>query len=135
MFREVIDNKYKPGQVWSYKTRLGEENSTILIIGAEEEVINEKQWKIFFHVIINNIQLSTSEGTIINSLNSISFPKDVLERSLNKLVGTKEGIPRYLSLSYREDIKAGEGGYFGSTIANAIEYIDRDLKCHPMAWH
>jgi hypothetical protein len=135
MFRETKDDKYCPGQIWKYHTRPGEEGSTILILGSEVEIINERPWKTFFHVIINNLNLHTREGAIVNTINRIYFPKEVLETSLTVMIGIQEVVPRYLSLSYREDIRSGEGGYFASTIANAIDFIEEQLKEHPLAWH
>ena len=52
--KEVQDAKYKPGQVWSYKTRPNEQKSTVTILRVDETA----QAKRIVHIRVEHVQLT-----------------------------------------------------------------------------
>lgn len=56
--KEVSDDKYKPGQVWSYKTRADEHESTLTILRVEQG----PEKKRIVHIRVDHVQLTNCTG-------------------------------------------------------------------------
>jgi hypothetical protein len=54
----IVDSTYKPGQVWSYKTRPGEASSTITILRVEAT----PKLGTIIHVRVDDIHFSSCKG-------------------------------------------------------------------------
>ena len=83
--REVHDEKYKPGQVWSYKTRSNEQESTLTILRVEET----QEKKRIVHIRVDHIQLTDcTGGPAPDTFEHMPFAKDALDESVTKVVRT-----------------------------------------------
>jgi hypothetical protein len=86
------DSKFRPGQVWAYQTREGEESSTITILRVE----SLPKIGVIVHVRLDGIRLKNcSGGPSPTSIGHAPFAKDALDRSVTKLVEKRRALPEY----------------------------------------
>jgi hypothetical protein len=85
------DCVFKPGQVWNYDTRAGEENSTIIIMG-----FTQGKGDLIVHVILRDITLVVNNGNkIINQICFVPISYPSLLRSVTNLKETLDIIVDY----------------------------------------
>src|SRR5688572_12692382 len=58
MFTDTDKSEFKVGQVWNYKTRAGEENSTLVVLKVETAA----GWSNIVHVGLTGLKLKTGAG-------------------------------------------------------------------------
>src|SRR6266513_4745920 len=58
MFKDTDKSEFKVGQVWNYRTRPGEENSTLVVLKVE----TAPGWKTIVHVGVTGLKIKTSRG-------------------------------------------------------------------------
>jgi hypothetical protein len=88
----VTDVKYSPGQVWDYRTRDGEESSTITVLRVE----SLPKIGVIIHVRIDGIRLKNcSGGPGPTTIGHAPFTKDALDRSVTKLIEQQHTLPDY----------------------------------------
>lgn len=83
--------KYKVGQEWNYKTRKGEENSTLKILKIEEY---PKHGKVI-HISIGGLKVGNPnvEKGFANEFTHIPISEIALDRSVTKLKNEKVKLP------------------------------------------
>lgn len=115
---------YSEGQVWQYKTRQGEENSTVLINKVET---NEKLGNIF-HISIDGVKVKNSRvtGGISSELPHFPVSEETLKISLTKLIGKKAPNPDYLEgyNTWKSAFDAGGAGIFTISISDIIGIVE-----------
>ncbi len=94
MFSFAKAEQFSEGQVWSYETRIGEENSTVLINRIET---NEKFGKIY-HISLNEVKVKSPHiaGGFSTELPHFPVAEETLKKSLLKLVGNAAPHPQHL---------------------------------------
>ncbi len=118
--KEVHDEKYKPGQVWSYKTRVNEQESTLTILRLEET----PEKKRIVHVRVDHIQLTNcTGGPAPNTFEHMPFAKDALDQSVIKVVRTG-AVPDFRSgySEWRAAWDAGKASYYTISVALALDF-------------
>jgi len=119
---------YSEGQVWSYETRLGEENSTVLINKIEEDA---KLGKIF-HVSVDGIKVKNRhvDGGISTELPHLPVSEETLKESLIKLVGKQAPNPSYLEgyRTWRAAFDAGNAGIFRISLWEIIGFVEETIN-------
>jgi hypothetical protein len=109
------DNKYRPGQVWHFKTRPGEENSVLTILKIE----SAPKIGTILHVRVDGVRLrNCTGGPEPDNFEHMPFTRDAIERSVTKLAAEKKDIPPFED-GYDEWRKAC-GGVYTITVAEAI---------------
>ena len=89
--REVTDPKYKPGQVWSYQTRPGEDASTLTVLRVEEA----PEKKRIVHIRVDRIQLKNcAGGPGPDTAGHMPFAREALDASVIKVLRTGD-VPDY----------------------------------------
>src|SRR5215471_15716123 len=89
--KEVSDPKYKPGQVWTYTTRPGEEQSTLTILRVEE--LSDK--KRIVHIRVDHIRLKNcTGGPEPDNVQHMPFVRYALDASVIKLIRSGD-VPDY----------------------------------------
>src|SRR5947207_3386083 len=58
MFKDTDKSEFKVGQVWNYRTRPGEENSTLVVLKVE----TAPGWKTIVHIGVTGVKLKTAKG-------------------------------------------------------------------------
>lgn len=81
------DPKFKPGQVWSYKTRPGEEESTLSILRIE----SSPKLGVIIHIRVNDFQFKNcTGGPAPHTLGHAPFSRAAIDSSVVKLLRTVE---------------------------------------------
>lgn len=71
---QYIDDTFKAGQVWSYHTRPGEEESKVTILKIEED----DKLGVIVHIAINDLNMKSPEGTKDN-IGHLPYEKTALK--------------------------------------------------------
>lgn len=119
----TTDSKYNPGQIWSYRTRSGEDASTITILRVE----TLPKIGTIIHVRIDGIVLKNCSGGFSpHVIEHAPFSKDAVDRSVFRLVGQKETLPDY-EAGY-SDWRAHCGGVYTITIAQMLSVDEQTFN-------
>ena len=129
--KTVNDEKYKPGQVWSYKTRGDEEKSTITILRIEE-LADKKR---IIHIRVDHIHLKNCRGgPEPESFEHMPFAREALDSSTVKLLNTGP-VPDFKNGydEWRSAWDANNAGIYTITVAQALDVsqatFDQSLGC------
>ena len=119
----VDDPTYKPGQVWSYKTRPGEEESTITILRVE----STPKLGTIVHVQIQKWKLENCKGNTGDStMDHAPFSKAAIDKSVVKLLRTEKDIPDF-DEGYK-DWLSHCGGVYTMSVADALSLTNKKMK-------
>ena len=121
--KEVHDEKYKPGQVWSYKTRANEQESTLTILRVEET----PEKKRIVHIRVDHIQLTNCTGKPApDTFEHMPFSKEALNESVIKVVHTG-AVPDFRSgySEWRIAWDAGNAGYYTISVALGLDVAQK----------
>jgi hypothetical protein len=129
--KEVKDDKYKPGQVWSYKTRAEEQASTLTILRVDE-LADKKR---IVHIRVEHIHLKNCRGgPAPEAFEHMPFAKDALDTSTVKLLNTGP-VPDFKNgySEWRSAWDANNAGYYTITVAQALDVsqktFDQGIGC------
>ena len=118
---------YEEGQVWSYRNRLGEENSTILINKIEQD----PRLGFIYHISILEVKVKNPHqaGGVANELPHLPVSQNTLDTSLLMFLRNSESHPEYLEgyLLWKEAFDAGEAGIFTISIAEIVDVVEQSL--------
>jgi len=118
------DDFFVIGQVWNYKTRPTESNSTLTIVSVEKN----KEKGVIVGVYIDNLNIpSLGNGAVIHFL---PISKEALKNSLAGMKDNIESLPDYKE-SYREwknkfDLKQCE--FYKYPVSQVIDTIQKALE-------
>src|ERR1700740_1322932 len=112
---ETKDTKFRPGQIWQYKTRAHEEASTVTILKVE----SLPKLGTIIHVRVEGIRLrNCTGGPEPDKFEHMPFARDAIERSVTKLL--KEGSVPDFQAGY-DGWRNACGGVYTITIAEAVQ--------------
>lgn len=95
--KEIDDSKYKPGQVWSYKTRPSEEESTLTILRVDATRDNKR----IVHIRVDKIRLKNCNGgNEPDKIEHMPFSKEALDESV--ATNIRNGLVPYFKSGYTE---------------------------------
>jgi len=119
---------FSEGQVWSYKTRPGEEQSTLLINKVES---HPKLGKIF-HISVTNVKVKNPRlvGGVTSELPHFPVSQTTLEKSVTKVLRKSKPNAEYLE-GYKEWKRAfdeGKAGIFTITVAEIIDGVETAIN-------
>ena len=126
-------SRFMPGQVWSYKTRPGEEASRLYVC----EVEHYEKYGVIVHIYVEGLKIQNPHGTTAEErLIPVVGHMPFLERALDESVLTleKEGveIPPYHRgyARWRKDFLAGKvpGGANASPVAENLAAFAKGLQ-------
>lgn len=124
---ETKDSKFRPGQVWQYKTRSHEQNSTLTILKIE----SLPKLGTIIHIRVEKIRLrNCTGGPEPDKFEHMPFARDAIERSVTKLL-KESSVPDFHDGydQWRSDC----GGAYTITVAEAItvgeETFRKNLGC------
>ena len=111
----ATDMKYSPGQVWSYKTRPGEDVSTVTILRVE----SLPKIGTIVHVRIEGIHLKNcGGGPSPSTIQHAPFAREALDKSVTALIKSNVAIPDYEE-GYQEWLSHC-GGVYTITLADML---------------
>lgn len=126
--KEATHDVYKPGQVWKYFTREGEEDSelTILKIDSAENI------GLIIHVSINGLKLKNSraENGFTSFVQHMPFNEEALTSSLTDKVAESSAMPDYEEgyNTWRNAFEKGHAGVFTLSVKDAISAMEEALS-------
>jgi hypothetical protein len=128
--KEVTDSKFAPGQVWSYKTRPGEENSTLTVLRIESDGN-----KTIVHIAIENVRMrNCTGGPEPDKFEHMPFAREALDQSVVSML-KKTKVPDYEAgySEWRKGWDAGKAGVYTISVAAALDVsqatFDQGLGC------
>ena len=110
---------FEAGQVWEYKTRAGEEESSLLIDKVEEY---PKVGRVF-HISLSKIHIKNGAITIADDLPHLPVSIETLGSSCTRLIGHSDPNPMYLA-GYQMWRKAFDAGRAGVYTISIVEILD-----------
>lgn len=121
-------SQFSVGQIWSYKTRSGEEASTVLINKIET---HPKLGEIF-HVSIFGVKVKNSKvaGGLSTELPHFPVSGETLNKSVTKLVGQRQPNPEYIDgyNFWKQAFDNGEAGIFTITLAEIVGVVEESIN-------
>lgn len=128
--KSAAESKYKVGQVWSYKTRSGEEKSYFIVLRVEDDA---KLGKIV-HIAVRGLRMKNprSPDGISDEVNHMPFSEEAINKSALTLLKVKTDLPDYEEgyQMWREAFDAGNAGIYTITLAEAVRVMEATLKQH-----
>ncbi|MBU6452930.1 MAG: hypothetical protein KGS72_14190 [Cyanobacteria bacterium REEB67] len=122
-------SRYHAGERWSYKTRDGEEKST-LVIGSVEAAPREQTTtgKTIVHISIEGLKLAGPEGRVLDHIGHLPLSQEAVDRSVTALVGQNALPTSDYGAGYEYWKSAGSGGVFGMTVKQAVNYYEQIIQ-------
>jgi hypothetical protein len=120
---------FLPGQLWTYDTRPGEENSRLTILAVEA---NENRGAIV-HIRVDGVAEKNpyAPDGVSRVIHHMPFAEVALEKSVRELVTTGTPVPATFQEGYKiwkDAFLAGKAGIFTLTVAEAIQYCEGVLN-------
>lgn len=128
LFSTLNQTTFFAGQIWSYKTRPGEEYSTLII----NQIDQNTPLGTIFHISITGIRIKDLmiPGGIIYQLPHIPVSKQTLEKSVLTLI--KQSRPDSAFITgyqiWKEAFQHGKAGIFLMNIAELINIIENTIN-------
>jgi hypothetical protein len=115
---------FEVGQVWSYRTRPGEDASRLYIARIDRNLGSQP----IFHLYIDGLKLKNplAEGEVQDHLPHVPVSRQTLEASVIALQ-QENVLPPDISEGYviwREAFERGEAGVFTLSVQQLIQYIE-----------
>lgn len=115
---------FRPGQVWAYQTRPGEDSSTVTILRVEEA----PKLGVIVHVAVEGVRVpSPTPGQFVTRLVHLPFAKAAIERSVTRKLRDDAPVPSFDEgyQQWRAAFDTGSGGIFTITIAEAVDVVSQ----------
>lgn len=125
-----MENQYKEGQVWKYKTRLGEEASQLLILSTESYLFPQAVDAVY--VAINGLKLKNKNASsgISEEIAFLPFSKKAMDNSVTELVEENVWIHPYEEgyFEWKKAFMVGQAGVFDMTVKTALKSTEQSLE-------
>jgi hypothetical protein len=119
----TTDAKFAPGQVWSYKARLGEERSTITILRIEKT----PKLGTIVHIRIDSVHFKNcTGGPSPQVIEHAPFTRAALDASVTSEVGSVTKLPDY-DAGY-QDWLSHCGGVYSITVDRVVAIDDAQFS-------
>ncbi|MEM1011841.1 MAG: hypothetical protein AAGI46_06430 [Planctomycetota bacterium] len=119
--------KYQPGQVWTYHTRDGEDESRLVILHLDSDPKLDTIVHVYIEgVSIKNPHAPSGVGTEIGHL---PFAEKAIDNSVLHHIGTRT-LPDFQEGydTWREAFDSGQAGVFTITAAEAVDCMEQALN-------
>jgi hypothetical protein len=126
----MTDNsiKFKEGQVWTYKTRKGEEESYFTILKIEEY----SKVGLVIHIAIDNVKIKASKDgeDYLYSISHSPFSIEALKGSVSNLKYNHVELPDYIEgyQEWKDAFDKGKAGVYAVTVAECVELIEQTIN-------
>jgi hypothetical protein len=119
--------KYKVGQEWNYKTRKGEENSTLKILKIEEYPTHGK----VIHLSISGLKVinpDSKEG-IAEEFSHIPISEKALDESVTELKNEKVKLPNKIDGYdyWKKEFDQGIAGVFSISVSEIVDLMEESI--------
>ena len=128
IYPDIKDNNFKVGQIWKYKTRAGEEASTLTVLKVEKFTNTDT----IVHVRIDGVKIysPTSPSGYSDEIGHMPFQKKALLGSIVSIIGQNDTTLALLTgyAEWRNAKDSGKAGYFVINVQKAITSIDSVMR-------
>ncbi len=124
-FAQAIE--FKQGQVWEYKTRPSEANSTLTIVKID--TINDVR---IIHIAVQGLQIKNLRAPrgYGEEISHMPMAEESLIESVTRMIRTTDRLPSFQEgyAHWKAAFDKGEGGYFTIPVEQGVEYIERAIN-------
>jgi hypothetical protein len=125
---DALAQEFKEGQVWSYRTRVNEQGSTLLI----NKVESEPKLGSIFHISVSGVKVKNrrAPGGVTQELPHLPVSRKTLEESVLKLAGTTAPNPSYREgyATWKQAFDAGNAGIFTIPVAEIVGFVEKTVS-------
>ena len=120
--------KYKPGQVWTYETRDGEDASRLTVVKVDQH----EKFGCIVHVFISDIAIDcpSAPGGVVKNIHHAPYTEEALDESVVELDSQGVKLPDFQA-GYREWKAAfdnGDAGVFPFVVADGIAAMEAAMQ-------
>jgi hypothetical protein len=121
---DTVDAKFHVGERWSYRTRPGEEASTLTIVKVEAS----SALGVVVHVSVAGLHIRSpgAPNGFTGTISHMPFAKSAVEKSVTTLAAKSVPLPAFED-GYAEWRKA-KGGVLTSSVAEAVAFIETTIN-------
>ena len=121
-------NEYCPGQVWTYKTRAGEESSRLTIVKIDEQdEIGE-----IVHVYISDVAIpcQAAPDGLVRNIHHSPYTLDAINRSVVGLESHTDQLPDFQEGYdvWKQGFDDGEAGVFDLDVREGINVMAQAIR-------
>jgi hypothetical protein len=120
--------KYKPGQVWHYRARPGEEQSTLTILKVE----SHPKLGTIAHVGLTGLRIKNpnAPGGLTSEATHLPFSEKSVDDSVTTVANPSGPVPDYHDgyNTWRKSFDDGKAGVFTITVAEAVDVMARAIE-------
>ena len=110
------------GQVWKYRTRFGENESTVTVLKVE----NYKDLGLVVHLRVDKIQMKNPvKGNMIADIPHLPFKDAAVQNSVTKLVHRSHTVPDFKEGydTWKAAYLAGKAGAFDTNLRTTLDAL------------
>lgn len=126
--RDFQDDTFKVGQIWKYKTRSGEEHSTLTILKVEKY----DKAGVVIHIYVNGLKIKSPQRPTdnINEIGHLPLSKDAMIESVTSLVSSANRLPDFREgyNNWKEAFDNNKGGFFTIVVSDAVKYVEEAMN-------
>jgi hypothetical protein len=122
------ESHYKIGQVWSYKTRKHEDQSTLTIV----KIDSDSKLGNIIHISITGLKMKNpdSENDPIDTIGHMPFTEKAIDKSVIKLIKEDSNLPDYKEGydEWRIAFDNKQAGIYKISVSEAVEKAEKNLN-------
>lgn len=126
--RDTTESQYKVGQMWSYKTRPGEEESYFIVVKVES---HPKLGNII-HIAVRKLKMQNprSPDGISEKVNHMPFSEVALTKSAVRILKDRTHLPDFREgyQLWREAFDKRQAGIYTISLAEAVKVMEATLN-------
>jgi hypothetical protein len=125
--QDATDAKFKPGDVWEYTTREGEEHSTLTIL----KVDNSPELEVIVHVGVEKIKLANCRGgPSPESVPHMPFARKALDDSVTKKIASNRPLPNFREgyEEWKEAYSKKKAGIYIVGVSSAVGVAEKTYR-------
>jgi hypothetical protein len=117
--------RFQTGQVWSYRTRAGEEDSRLTVVKVEDH----ERLGTLVHIRVDGVAQKNPHAPdgVSRVIHHMPFTEEALGRSVVELVAADAPVPATFQEGYgiwKEAFDRDKAGVFTITVAEAIAFCE-----------
>jgi hypothetical protein len=119
---------FSEGQIWSYKTRVGEQASTLLI----NKVERNPNSGFIYHISVAGVSVKNrhTSSSVTHELPHFPVSLETLRASCTKVVGHSKPNPEYLEgyKMWKHAFDQGKAGVFKIPVSEIIDVVETSVN-------
>lgn len=121
-------SKYAPGQVWTYKTRKGEEDSRLTVC----QVDVDDELGTIIHVFISNVAIKCDDAPdgLVKNIHHSPYSEAAIDESVLELEAEDVELPDFRDgyRQWREVFEKEEAGIFSLVVSDGVDVMEEAMQ-------